>query len=550
MIQGSSYFGVNPYPRGYSPISAAPNSGGFGLNSLSPFSSALSVANPMSALPGAMPSGSPMQQIQMIMGMMMQMVSMLLQSFMAPQGNPWGNASGMPSGTPTMNDGGNSPYGPPQSPSNAAFDSPDTPDTPDTPDMPGTQELPEIPELPESESGSPPNQYNGHPGPTAGGGRSPSNPTPYGPSPTPKAPGPTPYGPSPSPQTPGPTPYGPSPTGTGSPPGNNVGPTGPVSNTQPPNSINPKEFGAKGDGSSDDQAALQKAFDKAKATGQSVWIPPGTYNHSGVLNIDGVKVSGAGNKTILNATNPDQEAIKLTGNNSSISNLKTTVQAGGRSSMPDAAAILVQNASNASVTNVTAQGAASNGIRVDNSTGTNISHDLVLGSNADGIALMNGSCNNKVSGNVVYQAGDDSYSDDSYTSDAKQDQNNIFEGNLSLANAYGRGMALAGSKNDIVRNNIISGSKWMGIFGDTDANSGTMQSSGHRIENNTVINNPNGPPVQASGSTVTGTKTSGSVPNLADILGWDPGQLIDRNTFTKYVPGTGSGANNSGGNRS
>jgi len=203
------------------------------------------------------------------------------------------------------------------------------------------------------------------------------------------------------------------------------------------------------------------------------------------------------------------------------------------------------------VTNVITQGAASNGIRLDNATGSTISHDLVLGSNADGIALMNGSSNNMIKNNVVYQAGDDSFSDDSYTSDAKQDQNNTFDSNLSLDNAYGRGMALAGSKNDTVTNNIISGSKWIGIWGDTDPNSGTMQSSGHRIENNTVINNPNGAPVQANGSTVTGTKTSGSVPNLADILGWDPGKLIDRNVFNAaYTPGTGSGASNSGGNRS
>jgi parallel beta-helix repeat protein len=312
-----------------------------------------------------------------------------------------------------------------------------------------------------------------------------------------------------------------------------------------------KDFGAKGDGSSDDQAALQKAIDQAKASGQSVWIPPGTYNHSGVLNVDGVKVSGAGEKTVLNATNPDQEAIKLTGNHSSVSNLKTTVKAPGRSSMPDAAAILVQNASNASVTNVMTQGAASNGIRLDNATGSTISHDLVMGSNADGIALMNGSSGNMIKNNVVYQAGDDSFSDDSYTSDAKQDQNNTFDSNLSLDNSYGRGMCFAGSKNDTVTNNTVSGSKWIGIWGDTDPNSGTMQSSGHRIENNTVINSPNGAPVQASGSTVTGTKTSGSVPSLAAILGWTPEQLIDRNAFNAaYTPGTGSGASNSGGSRS
>lgn len=322
--------------------------------------------------------------------------------------------------------------------------------------------------------------------------------------------------------------------------------------TQPANSISVKDFGAVGDGKADDQMALQKAFDEAKATGKTVWLPPGTYNHSGVLTIDGSKVTGAGDSSVLHATNPDQGAIRLTGDNSALANIQTTVMAPSRSSMPNAAAVLIQNASNASVSRVRVQGASSNGIRVDNASGSRIFNNLVLGTNADGIALMNGAGHNLVQGNVVYQAGDDSYSDDSYTSDAKQDDGNVFDGNLSLDNAYGRGIALAGSKNATVRNNVVSGSRWIGIWGDGDPNSGTMQSSGHSITNNTVINNPNGAPVQSNGpgGAVSGTITTGSVPNLASILGWDPGALPDRSAFNSvYKPGTGSGANNTAGNR-
>jgi len=331
-------------------------------------------------------------------------------------------------------------------------------------------------------------------------------------------------------------------------------PTEGVSNAQPgmqpPNSISVKELGAKGDGSTDDQAAIQKAVDQAKGSGKSVWFPPGTYNHSGVITLDGTKLSGSGDQTVLRATNPEQASIKLTGDGSALSNIKTVVSAPGRSSQPDAAAVLVQNASNASVSNLNVQGASSNGIRLDNASGSKISNNLVQGTNADGIALMNGSSNNSISHNVVRQAGDDSFSDDSYNGDAKQDRNNAFDGNMSLDNAYGRGIVLAGSANDKVTNNVVSGSKWYGIFAESDPNSGTMQSSGHSIQNNTVINNPNGAPVQANGMNVSGTRTTGSAPNIADILGWNPGQLVDRGMLTRYVPGTGSGANNAGGNRS
>lgn len=321
----------------------------------------------------------------------------------------------------------------------------------------------------------------------------------------------------------------------------------------PENAVNVRDFGAKGDGVSDDQAAIQSAIDEAKATGKTVWMPEGTYNHSGVLTLDGTKMEGAGDKTVLHATNPHEGAIKLTGDGSELSNLTTSVNASERSSMPNAASVLVQNASNASVSNVTTKGACSNGIRLDNATGSHISNNLVLGSNADGIAVMNGSSNNLVQHNVVYQAGDDSFSDNSYTNEAKQDANNTFDGNLSLDNAYGRGMALAGSKNATVTNNVISGSKWIGIWADTDPNSGTMESAGHRIENNTVINSPNGAPVQSNGpgSVVSGTRTEGAVPDLSAILGWDPGALPDRYSFApNYQPGTGNGANNTAGNRS
>ena len=317
--------------------------------------------------------------------------------------------------------------------------------------------------------------------------------------------------------------------------------------------VNIQDFGAVGDGKRDNQAAIQNAINSAKSQGKTVFVPTGVFNHSGVLTLDGVRMAGTGDgSSVLHATNPDKAAIKLTGNASMLSALKTTVVANTRSSMPDAAAVLIQQASNAMVLKMTIQGACSNGIRIDNSTKSSVVNNLVYGTNADGIALMNGAIDNTVQKNVVYQAGDDSYSDDSYRGDARQDQNNLFVGNLSMDNAYGRGITLAGSRNDIVKDNIVSGSKWMGIFAATDADSGTMESSGHLIQNNLIINNPNGPPVYSNGPgvTVSGTITNGNLPSPASILGWDPGKLPDRYSFNpSYRPGTGSGSNNSGGNR-
>ena len=328
----------------------------------------------------------------------------------------------------------------------------------------------------------------------------------------------------------------------------------------PPSSISVTSYGAIGNGSTDNQAALQNAFTAARQQGKSVWIPAGVYNHSGVLNADGISVQGAGFGAVLQATNPDQGAIELTGNAPALSNLKLQVVAPRRSNQPQAAAVWVLKATGATVKNLITQGASSNGIRLDGATHATVSANLVLGTNADGIAATNGASYNTIANNVVYQSADDAYSDDSYIGEP-QDQGNRFTGNVGYHIPYGRGFAAAGSANGVFSGNTINGTTWVGLFVQTDVASHTQVTANWTLQNNlvlaantTVASNYtafNGNPVggwilDASGVVASGNQTSGTMPGLAAVLGWDPGPyLVDRYSFNpSYVPGTGPGSNN------
>jgi hypothetical protein len=191
------------------------------------------------------------------------------------------------------------------------------------------------------------------------------------------------------------------------------------------------------------------------------------------------------------------------------------------------------------------QGAGSNGVRFDGAQHCTVSHIFVLGTDADGIAATNGASYNLIQNNFVYQAADDSYSDDSYIGEP-QDTGNQFLGNVALDNVYGRGFAAAGSINGTFNGNTIDQTPWVGIYAETDPSSNTQVTSGWTIENDVLINTVDAPIINGANMTVSNIQMTGSLPNLASVLGWDPTPyMVSRYTFDpSYVPGTGPGANN------
>jgi hypothetical protein len=118
---------------------------------------------------------------------------------------------------------------------------------------------------------------------------------------------------------------------------------------------NVKDFGAAGDGVTDDTAAIQSASNNATATGKGVFFPPGTYLHFSTLTFNGIQVTGSGTGSYLNAGSNTNCAVVLTGQNVSLSNLLiSTASLTGGSSITNSlsVAVLIQNASPFTLSNV------------------------------------------------------------------------------------------------------------------------------------------------------------------------------------------------------
>lgn len=302
-------------------------------------------------------------------------------------------------------------------------------------------------------------------------------------------------------------------------------------------------------GGNDQQHALQDAINQAAGSNRPLFIPSGTYYHSSVLTLSGAQVWGSGASTVLIATNENNSAIRLTGERPSIAMMTSQASGNVRSNEPIAANILIQHASRALVSHMVIKGAASNGVRGDDSYRGQIDHNVVMGTNADGVALMNGSRGNVVMANEVYEAGDDSFSDDSYTWEQTQDADNAFTQNYAHANAYGRGVVAMGAKNDIIEKNVITCQPWVAIGVGTDNNSQTSQGAGFQIDHNMFYQISNPDPIltnNAANTSVTNNTTLNTSPDVPALLGWKPFEhLVSRWSISpNYIPGTGPGACN------
>ncbi len=240
------------------------------------------------------------------------------------------------------------------------------------------------------------------------------------------------------------------------------------------------------DGTTDRTSDIETALATAKNTNDYVMLNAGTYYHSGVLTINGAELRGAGDSTILHATDPENAAVKLTGSGPKLKNIKVRTNYSGsivadsddRLQADVSCLVYVKDATNFRVENVTAQTGRGAGIMVNNSGGTSssskayIQNCRVRDTLADGIHMTNGSKYIVVQSNNVTNTADDLIAIVSYKfqTDGSTPKNPVacrdigINNNTLSANVWGRGITVNGGHHVSVTNNTVTNSFHSGLI--------------------------------------------------------------------------------------
>jgi parallel beta-helix repeat protein len=148
---------------------------------------------------------------------------------------------------------------------------------------------------------------------------------------------------------------------------------------------------------------LQGAIDNAKNTAaQCLYVPPGTYNFGGHISINGVKLIGDGDSSILCAILSAGASLQIQGTEGGIYSLKvvtpldnkcaTGVRCEGRTTN-DFAIFIANGATNWVINNVTIDGSRALGIQTFGAHNGRITNNRIMNTMAGGIHLTNGAYN-------------------------------------------------------------------------------------------------------------------------------------------------------------
>ena len=258
-------------------------------------------------------------------------------------------------------------------------------------------------------------------------------------------------------------------------------------------SVSITNFGAKGDGKTDNRAAIQKAVDHAKAQGLDVYVPEGLFLHKGIITLNGVDMVGAGANSVLKAVGAsatfDDQAIKLTGTGASLRHLTLDSDATTRASSGESAKVWVSGATDFSIEGIRILNAHSAGILVvgKSSHGT-ILNNHISGTNADSIHMSQASHHILVKGNTIKNSHDDGIAVVSYARNGAMVSDIQILDNTIVNNEWGRNISVVGGQNVTIKYNTVDGnlSGAAGVYIAAETNYNTFGVQDVRVEGNVI----------------------------------------------------------------
>ncbi|PWT95922.1 MAG: hypothetical protein C5B53_10585 [Candidatus Melainabacteria bacterium] len=175
--------------------------------------------------------------------------------------------------------------------------------------------------------------------------------------------------------------------------------------------LNVRDFGAVGDGVTDDTNAIQNTFNAAQAAGKGVLFPAGIYLHTSTITANSIPLFGVGAASTLLANNPSSTALILTGVSPSIQNMVVSsvpASTGIIDITPTDSTLLVDAAQGFVVQNITiVQGTGRIGIYLHQSAVGNVSAVTLNGTGdpQDWGIFISGCANTSLLGNLLLNEG-------------------------------------------------------------------------------------------------------------------------------------------------
>jgi hypothetical protein len=212
--------------------------------------------------------------------------------------------------------------------------------------------------------------------------------------------------------------------------------------------------------------AVATAVSKANAYGVGLYFSGGSaFSYSQTVVLNGITAYGDGASSVLTATNAGASAVVLRGTSPAVKSLKITAPtASTRSGDPSQSGVWVDFAASFAIDRVYIDKVAGAGIlNVGGSNGI-ISNSDIRNTLSDAVHNTHCAHNITVTGNNVYNPGDDMYAVVSYLADGCRAHDITVSNNVGDTQPWGRGISVVGGYNVTITGNQISHTYGAGIY--------------------------------------------------------------------------------------